>query len=68
MENNMFDGVVNKLFKFEHRDKAVNQQIKELTDLADYATLVIKKEGRVQKVMIKRGVTLNIAKALGAIK
>jgi len=64
----MFNTIVNKLFKFEHRDKAVHQQIKELTDLADYATLIVKKEGQVQKVMIKKGITFNIAKALGEIK
>lgn len=64
----MFDKIVNRLFKFEHRDKAVNKQVKDLTDLADYATLVIKKEGQVQKVMIKKGITLNIAKAMGAVK
>lgn len=60
--------MVNKIFKFNERDKAVGEQVKELTDLADYATLVIKKEGKVQKVLIKKGITYNIAKAMGAIK
>ena len=64
----MFDKLVSKLFNFEARDKAVDKQIRELTDLADYATLMIKKEGQLQKVMVKKGVTLNIAKAMGAIK
>ena len=60
--------MVNKIFKFDKRDKAVDEQVKELTDLADYATLVIKKEGKVQKVLIKKGITYNIVKAMGGIK